>query len=290
MTPSNPSSPRSRSVSTTCESVAGTIAIERLDHDMRAHHDRNRTGSDRVRERNEVARAQRRGAGGDARQRDVRITGRRAVARKVFRRRRDSGAFEPARERTGECGDGRRLVAVGARRDHRAARLQREIGDRRQIDADPEPRQIAPQQPAEPFGEVDVAGRADRHRGRQRGDAVAIRSTRPPSWSTAIKGGGVPSARTAAISSRSSPAVPTLRAKRISAPGPNARSASSGAVAAVMPPNPTPITPRASTAGSVGGVIAQCLMSRMIWATTFPAAFEMKIRTLEPLETSLSVW
>src|SRR5947209_5141523 len=82
-----------------------------------------------------------------------------------------------------------------------------------------------------------------------------IRSTRPPSWSTVISGGGDAVARSAKTRSRRSSVVPTLRANRISAPGPNARSASSGAVPGVVPVNPTPITPRASAPRSAVEVI-----------------------------------
>ena len=91
----------------------------------------------------------------------------------MFERRRDAGAFEAARERDRERRDALRIVAVRARCDDGAARLQREVGDRREIDVDAERGEIAAQQRAEPFRERGVARRADGHRRRQRRDAGA---------------------------------------------------------------------------------------------------------------------
>ena len=49
----------------------------------------------------------------------------------------------------------------------------RAVGNRRKIDADPQPRKIAPKQHSEPFARTDIARRADRHRRRQLRDRLA---------------------------------------------------------------------------------------------------------------------
>ena len=93
------------------------------------------------------------------------------MAGKVFQRRGDAGAFEPARKRDRELRDALGIVAVRARCDDGAARLQRKVGDRREVDVDAERGEIAAEQRAEPFRERGVARRTDGHRRRQRRDA-----------------------------------------------------------------------------------------------------------------------
>ena len=71
------------------------------------------------------------------------------------------------------------------------------------------------------------------------------------------------------------------------APGENSRSASSGALSARSAGEPDS-DHAARERGEISGN-GQCLMSRMICATSLPAVFEMKICTFEPFETSVSV-
>ncbi len=179
-----------------------------------------------------------------------------------------------------------------ASRSRVPARLEREVRDGREIELiTPSRARSRPSSvPRRSVSATSLASRrppsppaaARRRRGCARRGRLPDRSS--------ISGGASRPRAARRPSSRSSSAVPALRANRMTAPGANARSASSGASPRVRALEPdADDAARERRRDRRPSCARQCLIRRMICATNLPAVFEMKIWTFEPFETSVSV-
>ena len=98
----------------------------------------------------------------------MRVLRRVSVTGEVLRRRRDAHALAAAYPRCRELGDALRVVAERARADHRIARVGVHVADRSVIHQDAVGEQTLTDGARRALRVRGVAGRADRHRARER--------------------------------------------------------------------------------------------------------------------------
>ena len=94
-----------------------------------------------------------------------------AVAGEVLEGGRDPAALQAPDRRADLRGDGLRVGAERAGADHRAAVRSEHVGDRREVHVDPHRGELGAADPPGGLGQRRLAGRAERHRGGQRGHA-----------------------------------------------------------------------------------------------------------------------
>ncbi len=159
------------------------------ERDVRGH-DEVGPGLDRRHERHQLARRQPCLVEPEVRQAQVRVQVCLAEPREVLDRRGGAGGPDAADHRRGERAHERRVVTERADAEVRVGRAGGEVARGGVDDVDAHRERLRADGVADPLGELDVAGRRERHVARERRRARRrARSSCPPSWSAAISSG-----------------------------------------------------------------------------------------------------